>query len=138
ALPKSVPYSPSILAQRGVSLLRTFPLRITAGPWMALPLAAWLLTTLFLLTRLIWSYTLLSARCARATDAPESLRRCANSWIARCGTRRHLRVALSNEIKTPIAIGFRHSSILIPTAYLYEFSDAELDQMGLHESAHLA
>ena len=36
------------------------------------------------------------------------------------------------------AAGLRHPAILIPAALLAELHDDELDQIGLHETAHLA
>src|SRR5207244_1968074 len=42
------------------------------------------------------------------------------------------------EIGTPIAAGPRNPTILIPARFLEELDEAELDQIGLHEAAHLA
>ena len=127
------------LMSRLYSQMPLLPLRVKAGLWLQLALSLWLLATLILLSRLVLSYRALSLRCARAADAPEQLRRHAEGWIELSKTRsRPVRFAVSEEIDTPLAIGLRRSAILIPAAYVNDFTEADLEQICVHEAAHLA
>jgi beta-lactamase regulating signal transducer with metallopeptidase domain len=116
-----------------------FPIRIDAAGWPGWVLAAWLLVSVALLLRLAISSILLHRIASRACDAPASLRARARTALSLCGaTRRDVRLADSPEITIPAAVGPRHPSILIPSALFDELEERELDQIVLHEAAHLA
>jgi len=106
--------------------------------------AAWIVASLFLLIRLILDCAALGRLKSRASEAPLCLRERANRWLAQCRVRRsHVRLATSAELEVPVAAGPRHPSILIPVRFIDNLeqgtlSSAELDQIGLHESAHLS
>jgi Ca-activated chloride channel homolog len=109
------------------------------GRWPQWVLAAWVLVTSLLLVRLILSYLMLDRRNARACAAPEHLAARLEPWLAHCGAaRRRVRLAASAEIATPIAAGPRRPSILIPARLFEHLEEGELEQIGLHEAAHLA
>lgn len=56
-----------------------------------------------------------------------------------CGSRRRgVRLAVSGEIAAPVAVGPWRPSIVIPAALFDSLDGAELQQVGLHEAAHLA
>jgi Ca-activated chloride channel family protein len=127
---------PAAGAERGD---RSIAVAIPAGRWPTWIVAAWLLTTTLMLLRLIASFIFLERRKARALDAPTHLAAHLEGWLAHCGgTSRRVRLAVSPEISTPIAAGPRNPTILIPARFLEELDEAELDQIGLHEAAHLA
>ncbi len=116
----------------------TFPLKVEETGWTPWLLTLWLSAALLLLGRLAVSCVLLERLRLRASDVPAALRAQARHWLACCSSRRRVRVAASDEIAIPVAVGPRHPSILIP-AHLFELlEDAEIDQLGLHETAHLA
>jgi beta-lactamase regulating signal transducer with metallopeptidase domain len=116
-----------------------FPIRIAAAGWPRWVLSGWLLASVALLLRLAVSSILLHRIASRACDAPAGLRSRARAALSLCGaTRRGVRLADSPEITIPAAIGPRHPSILIPSALFGELEERELDQIVLHEAAHLA
>lgn len=119
--------------------LPSFSVSAAARRWSERIVAAWALISALLLIRLIASYCLLRRKQARANPAPPSLTARVEQWLALCGSRRlHVRLALSNEIAIPMVAGLRRQSILIPARLLVALSDRELDQIGLHEAAHVA
>lgn len=121
------------------SLAWPFPIEITASDWPRLVLTGWLVISLLLLIRLAASYILLDRSSRRSFNAPATLDSHVERWLALCGSkRRGVRLAGSAEIATPVAVGPRHPSILIPARLLDELGDQELQQVGLHEAAHLA
>jgi beta-lactamase regulating signal transducer with metallopeptidase domain len=116
-----------------------FPVEITGGRlarWIAI---AWLLATVLMLVRLTVSFVLLEHRKARAFDVPAPLGARLEEWLSRCeSTRRHIRLAASAEISAPMVVGPFGPSILLPARLLEQLGESELDQIGLHEAAHLA
>lgn len=115
-----------------------FPLRIDASRWPRWVLFAWLAVSAVLLLRLALSSILLHRIAARALDGPPSLRARARQALALCGVRRPVRLARSDDIPIPAAVGPHRPAILIPSALLEELDGHELHQIVLHEAAHLA
>jgi Ca-activated chloride channel family protein len=116
-----------------------FPLEVPAGRWPKWIAATWLLVTLLMLVRLVASWVLLERRKARAFAAPGQLAAHVEDWLTQCGCKRSgVRLACSPDIATPLAAGLRRPAILIPARLLTELGPGELDQIGLHETAHLA
>ena len=108
------------------------PLEIPASPWLQPILIAWIAAALLLLLRVALSYATLYRRTARAIDAPRELR-------ARLGANsRQLRVALSEEIDIPMAVGPFRPAILIPARLFATMTQSDLDQIVIHEATHLA
>jgi len=115
------------------------PIEIQRSRWLRMLPIAWVLASLLLLVRLTVSYAALCRKSARAIDAPERLRARAGSWLALLGAGgRAARLAISAEISIPVVAGPQRPSILIPARLFEELSDADLEQIGLHEAAHLA
>jgi beta-lactamase regulating signal transducer with metallopeptidase domain len=106
-----------------------FPLRIAAGPWIEWISAAWALAASLFLLRLLASCVLLSDRKARARRVPVAVS---------ASTGRNVRMAISDEVSAPMAVGFFHPTILIPTRLANQLDGAELDFIGIHEAAHFA
>jgi beta-lactamase regulating signal transducer with metallopeptidase domain len=60
-------------------------------------------------------------------------------WLSRCGShRKRVNFAVSNDIATPVAVGFTHPMILFPATLALELDAACLDGIGQHEAGHLA
>lgn len=58
-------------------------------------------------------------------------------WLTEIGPGREIYLRLSYEIETPVAIGFRRPVILIPTELATSDGLAAIEQLVLHEYAHL-
>jgi beta-lactamase regulating signal transducer with metallopeptidase domain/Tfp pilus assembly protein PilF len=120
--------SPITAVKRGITL----PIEIPASPWLRPILNLWIATSLLLLARVFISYAALYRRSARAIDAPPELAATITGAI-----RRRIRLAVSAEIAIPIAAGPLRPTILIPSTLL-AMSQDDLEQIALHEAAHLA
>jgi beta-lactamase regulating signal transducer with metallopeptidase domain len=142
AVPEKAPQSVPAVKPSGRALQipwPSFPLRISGARWPAWVVWGWLTASLLLLARLAAGYARLHRICSRADDAPAALKERAEDWAAVCGaSTRKLRLASSAEIAAPVAVGPWRPTILIPSALLGQLGDEELDQLGLHEAAHLA
>jgi beta-lactamase regulating signal transducer with metallopeptidase domain len=113
------------------------PIRIPAGWWASVIVVIWLLISLAVLVRLVVSYIRLERLKARAIEAPEELVAKVHAWMNNFQERRHVRVLMSSEIATPFASGPHRPAVLIPQTLFNEIESAELDQICLHEVAHL-
>ncbi len=91
-----------------------------------------------MLGRLSPRLSLCERRKARAFAAPAQIAARLGQWLATCGTTRRISLGGSSEIATPMAAGLGSPSILIPAQLFSELDADELDQIGLHETAHLA
>jgi beta-lactamase regulating signal transducer with metallopeptidase domain len=137
----ALPAAPALPAAHapGARLVEWRPIEIHRGWWLRWLPIAWTLGSLLLLVRLMASYVALCRKSARAIDAPERLRARAGNCLALVGARgRTARLAISPEISIPVATGPRRPSILIPARLFEELTAADLEQIGLHEAAHLA
>jgi beta-lactamase regulating signal transducer with metallopeptidase domain len=106
---------------------RRLPLELPAGRWMRWLLASWLLASSVLLLRLLLSHLTVCRASARATE-----------WRRVTGTGgRAVRLASSADVPIPVAAGPFRPSILIPAALFGALRAEELDQIVLHEAAHL-
>ena len=118
------------------SASKIFPIQVTPVPWTGWIFAAWGLTGVLLLLRLLFSYVLLERRKQRASIAPLYQAR-VEEWLTRCQAgKRQVKVRLSSEIVAPMAAGPYRPSILVPTRIVDELDDNDLNQIGLHEAAH--
>ena len=116
----------------------TFPIAISAGPWPARIVALWFVSAFLMLIRLLASAILLERRKARSSDAPQPLAAAVAQWIATCGgSNRRIRLATSREISVPLVAGPRRTTILLPARLLDELTEHDLEQIGIHEAAHL-
>jgi hypothetical protein len=127
------------MSTRGGVSARRLPIEIPAGAWTRWLLIAWLAASAAKLTRLALSWLWLQRTSARASDAPAAFVGLADRWMARCGSRRRgVRLASSTEIGIPAAVGPLRASILFPARLFEEMDEPAVEQIGLHEAAHLA
>jgi beta-lactamase regulating signal transducer with metallopeptidase domain len=70
-------------------------------------------------------------------SAPEELSSRLNEWLVRCPTRRPVELRISQNLRSPLAIGFLRPLIVMPAALMLELSREEFDDLGVHELAHL-
>ncbi len=119
--------------------LAWFPVTTAANSVPRWILRTWMFLASLMLMRLLTSYVLLKGRKRRAAAAPPHLAARVETWKARCAcSRRSVRLAVSSEIATPMLAGLHRPSILVPAQLLEELDEDEIEQIGLHEVAHLA
>jgi beta-lactamase regulating signal transducer with metallopeptidase domain/protocatechuate 3,4-dioxygenase beta subunit len=119
--------------------LPSFPVRVPASAWPVRILGVWAAVSVALFARLLASSWLLSRRRSRSADLPVELAGRVRIWFRLTGlTRRSVRVAASADVDVPVAIGPYRPAILLPWRLLDELDEADLDRVGLHETAHLA
>lgn len=142
ALRRTVPSNvgPAPVVQHSVPHSVTFPgrLRFALPEVVALVIfAAWVLAALFLLMRLAFNlYRLESLKrdaLPLALDYREQLAR----WARAEKGVRDVRLCVSEHIEVPVAVGLFDSMVLIPRHLLETLSEKEIDQITLHELAHL-
>ncbi|HKU82065.1 MAG TPA: pentapeptide repeat-containing protein, partial [Candidatus Tumulicola sp.] len=110
----------------------TWPLPLAIGV-----LAAWGLLALALLAKLAIGLARLEGLKRDALPLPVEYRDAMARWTAANKGSREVRLCVSDEIDVPVAVGLFDSMILIPRALLERLSEAEVDQISLHELAHL-
>ncbi len=116
-----------------------FPVAIASDSLPRWILRTWMVLASLMLLRLLTSYILLQGRKRRAAAAPPRLAARVETWQASVGcSQRSVRLAVSSEIATPMLAGLGRPSILLPAQLLEELDDDEIEQIGLHEVAHLA
>src|ERR1051326_1108469 len=120
------------------STRRPAPIQVRAGSWaVALPLV-WLILFSFQFARIVWSYRHVRALKLRAAPADPDLRRNFDAWMLSCRVKRAARLLMSAEVASPLAVGFRYPAVILPQSLPGHLSKEELDQVLLHELAHLA
>src|SRR5207244_387246 len=103
--------------------------------WM---LAFWSAVLVFRLAQIAWSYRYIRGIKSRSRRATSAQRLNFDEWLMVCRIRRQARLLVSNEIASPMAVGFLRPAVILPETLLSEFTEAELDHVLLHELAHLA
>lgn len=100
--------------------------------------AAYGLVCLWFMARFLWRCADLQAIRREATplsDADEAAHHCAR-FTERLGLR-NVAVAASTRIFSPVVLGFRRRTILIPAAMLAQLTAVDLEAVFAHECAHL-
>ncbi len=117
---------PAVVSDDPPQLLRwpRFPIEVSAGAWPGRISIAWAITAAFMLIRLCTSYVVLERRKRRA----HTVEKFAN-WP--------VRVLISADLASPMAAGLYRPAILLPQRLLAELDDDEIEQIRLHETAHL-
>ncbi len=96
-----------------------------AVPWLTV---LWVAGSAFLILRLPASYFSLRRLKKTASLIPLPAKTLGRS----------ARVLVSTDIKTPVAVGFLHPAIIVPSHLAAQLSADELDRVLIHEYAHLA
>jgi beta-lactamase regulating signal transducer with metallopeptidase domain len=130
AIEASVTAPPAAPARSGIEL--------PAGGWMDWALAAWCLAVLVQLGRTAWSYRFLRRVKRDARPGPPELRRNFDAWMLSCRVHRPVRLLISGNVASPMAVGFRTPAVILPERLLPQFAAEELDHVLLHELAHMA
>jgi hypothetical protein len=98
----------------------------------------WFLVSLLLVGRIGWSYRYLRGIKCRARAASGELQSHFDTWLPACRIRRKVSLLISNEIGSPLAVGFFHPAVLLPEPLVAQFTRPQLDHVLLHELAHVA
>ncbi|MBC5802423.1 MAG: DUF2807 domain-containing protein, partial [Candidatus Eremiobacteraeota bacterium] len=72
-----------------------------------------------------------------AHDVDDALARKLRRWRHSSRTGRPVRLRVSGAVDVPVAVGFRAPVILLPLKLVHDEESADLDQIALHEYAHL-
>lgn len=97
----------------------------------------WCAAALLLLVRLAVNLLRLERLKSDALPLPVEYRECLQRWANADKGEREVRLCTSETIEVPVAIGLFDSMILIPKHLLDSLSQNEIDQIILHELAHL-
>ncbi len=108
-------------------------------PWpVALAVfAAWVLLTGYAVIGLFVGLARLERLKRDALPLPVDYRDSMPQWSAANKGRRPVRLCVSEAIDVPVAVGLFDAMILIPRSLLERLSPAEVEQISLHELAHL-
>jgi len=134
ATPYATPYATQPLAPpRAI-----FPLQLHEGDWLAVALGLWMAFGFLQMCRIALSFVYLRKLKRGSHAAPDALVDRFQYWIAACGIRRPVRLLVSERIQSPMATGFRHPAVIVPSNLFAHFDAGELDHVLLHELAHVA
>jgi beta-lactamase regulating signal transducer with metallopeptidase domain len=115
-----------------------FPLQLQAGDWLAVAIGIWMAFGFLQLCRIALSFVYLRKLKRGSHAAPGTLVDRFQYWVAACGIRRPVRLLVSERIQSPMATGFRHPAVIVPSNLFAHFDESELDHVLLHELAHVA
>ncbi|MGC2651938.1 MAG: pentapeptide repeat-containing protein [Candidatus Cybelea sp.] len=124
--------SPGALISLPTRLHVTLPLRVAL-----LVFAAWALLTGYAVLGLLIGLVRLERLKRDALPLPVEYRDSMPQWSAANKGRRAVRLCVSEAIDVPVAVGLFDAMILIPNSLLERLSPAEVEQISLHELAHL-
>ena len=127
--PQTVSTAPSV---------RTFHPQLSIDGRIALAVAAvWLAIALFFLLRLLREIFVLEALKRDALPLPFEYRAMLQRWTAAANAHEGVRLCVSSDTQVPVAVGLFDAMILLPDHLLATLSPEEIDQIALHELAHL-
>ncbi|MGC4049279.1 MAG: M56 family metallopeptidase [Paludibaculum sp.] len=130
--PASYSYSSQPLPRQPLA-----PVEVRTGYWPLLVAGLWLLGLTLQLARIVWSYSYLRRVKQRATKPALALKLNFDEWLLQSRVGRDVKFLVSDEVASPMAAGFVHPAVILPGRVLEAFSPQELDQVVLHELAHL-
>ncbi len=114
------------------------PPHLAVPAWLAVALfAIWALVALASFVRLILSLVQLERLKADSLPLGVEYRDVMARWTGAAKGARDVRLCVSNEIEVPVAIGLFDAMILLPKHLLDRLESHEIDQIALHELAHL-
>ncbi|BAC90919.1 M56 family metallopeptidase [Gloeobacter violaceus] len=110
---------------------------LPGGLWPLVLCAVWLLVAAVRVARVAASYGYLQKLKATSRPFDAAYQARLAEWRRACLTDRRVRLASHPDLRLPVAVGLLDPVILIPTALGHQLTEAEFDQVGLHELAHL-
>ncbi|MDP9024180.1 MAG: pentapeptide repeat-containing protein [Candidatus Eremiobacteraeota bacterium] len=103
----------------------------------AVAFGLWGVVAIFVVVRLIVALLALERLKTDALPLGMEYRETMPRWDAALKGHRDVRLCVSDEIEVPVAIGLFDSMILLPAHLIRSLEPAEIDQISLHELAHL-
>ena len=114
------------------------PPRLSVPAWLAIGLfGLWGLAAFATLLRLVLSLVQLERLKTDALPLGVEYRDVMARWTAAAKGSREVRICVSNDIEVPVAVGLFDAMILLPKHLLDRLESHEIDQISLHELAHL-
>lgn len=136
-----------VAAQRRAVQPRILPSResrLPERPRITIPIPAalgvfalWLVLAGYALARLAIGLSRLEQLKRDALPLPVAYRDAMPQWLRANKGARDVRLCVSDETDVPVAVGLFDAMILIPRSLLERLSEPEVDQICLHELAHL-
>ena len=131
--PSAMPAAPPAAVSKMPERLRvTLPVPVAVGIFVL-----WLVLALYSLTRLAIGLLRLEQLKRDALPLPVEYRDSMLQWLRANKGGRDVRLCVSDETDVPVAVGLFDAMILIPHSLLERLSEPEVDQICLHELAHL-
>ena len=130
------PQPPASLSAPAPRLPERFHLTIPVPVALAV-FALWLLFAAYALVRLAIGLLRLEQLKRDALPLPVEYRDAMPQWLRANKGARDVRLCVSDETDVPVAVGLFDAMILVPRSLLDRLSEPEVDQICLHELAHL-
>jgi len=112
-------------------------IRIHSAKFLRALAIVWVMFSLVLLARLAAGYCVLRSLKSSATPASPDWQQRFSRLGATHGIRRQPQLLVSSHVSGPMSLGFFRPTIVIPRTLLETLSHSELEQIVLHELAHL-
>ncbi|MBD3297204.1 MAG: hypothetical protein GF341_00980 [candidate division Zixibacteria bacterium] len=124
-------------AQGAISGLRWSPYRITVGNIAAIALAVALAIAGLMLLRLMWGYHRLLGMKRRSVALPADLEDRLVASLPTLRRSRRVTIRQAEGLSVPTVLGLVRPVILFPAALIDSLSDNDLENIALHEYAHV-
>jgi uncharacterized protein YjbI with pentapeptide repeats/beta-lactamase regulating signal transducer with metallopeptidase domain len=131
-----LPRPPVTLSAPAPRLPERFHLTIPVPVALAV-FALWVLFAAYALVRLAIGLLRLEQLKRDALPLPVEYRDAMPQWLRANKGARDVRLCVSDETDVPVAVGLFDAMILVPRSLLDRLSEPEVDQICLHELAHL-
>ena len=105
--------------------------------WQALFFAAWGVISGLLIMQLLLSGILVLHLKRTSAQAPAYVEKLVRRWSSQSRFSRAVRIGVSKGVKSAVAVGYIHPMILLPSAIFDVLSEEEIEQVILHEMAHI-
>jgi beta-lactamase regulating signal transducer with metallopeptidase domain len=112
-------------------------IRIHSAKFLRALAIVWVMFSFVLLARLAAGYCVLRSLKSSATHASPDWQLRFSRLCAAHGIRRQPQLLVSSHVSGPMSLGFFRPTIVIPRTLLETLSHSELEQIVLHELAHL-
>jgi beta-lactamase regulating signal transducer with metallopeptidase domain len=132
---RTVAWEPEVAPARRALRL---PLEFPVGRWPMYAGALWCLLCAVQSARVLASYLHVRGIKRRAKAADRDLQCNFDEWLLQCRVGRNARLLISDEIVSPMAVGFSRPAVILPASLPGEISQEQMDHVLLHELSHLA
>jgi beta-lactamase regulating signal transducer with metallopeptidase domain len=112
-------------------------IQLPSGSWSLLVVGLWGGAVLVLMARLGLGYGYMRRLRRQSVVLPARYQQRLQYWLRQCKIQRVVHLRASPDISTPVVVGLSHPVILIPQAMVGVLEVGELDQIYLHELAHI-